>query len=144
MFFMRFYSPQLLFLPIMTVPTSVSLYHGLRLGVNRVQVGVMLVLPLVLLLLPANGLDNGPVKCLSVLLAGQECYACGLTRASMRLIHLDVAGAASFNKLVFLVLPILVLFYAQEILRCLKHDPATSPWLHAQMPWLMQWVGRFK
>ena len=116
----------------------------MRLGLSRIQVGIMLLMPLVLLTLPANALDSGPVKCLSVLLAGQECYACGLTRASMRLIHLDMAGAAAFNKLVFLVFPLLALFYAQELLRCLKHDPATSPWLHDQFPWLMRWVGKFK
>jgi hypothetical protein len=76
-----------------------------------------LLLPLVLLLLPADYFDQGQTLCLSKLLAGLECYGCGMTRAIMHLIHLDFAGAASFNKLCFIVFPVLSFLWAQWFLR---------------------------
>lgn len=36
------------------------------------------------------------------------CPGCGLTRATLRLLALDVRGALAFHPLVFLVLPLLV------------------------------------
>jgi Protein of unknown function (DUF2752) len=70
-------------------------------------------LPLVLLLLPKDYFDQGQSLCLSKLLAGIECYGCGMTRAIMHLIHLDFSGAAAFNKLCFVVFPVLSGLWAQ-------------------------------
>jgi hypothetical protein len=77
-------------------------------------------LPLVLLLLPADFFDQGQSLCLSKLLAGIECHGCGMTRAMMHLIHLDVRGAASFNKLCFIVFPVLSVRWAQWFLQDYK------------------------
>jgi hypothetical protein len=77
-------------------------------------------LPLVLLLLPADFFDQGPSLCLSKLLAGIECYGCGMTRAIMHLIHLDVRGAAGFNKLCFIVFPVLGFLWVQWFLKDYK------------------------
>ncbi len=63
--------------------------------------------PIVLMLLPVNFFDNGESICLSKLLAGIECYACGLTRATMHFIHFDFQKAWEFNKLSFIVVPML-------------------------------------
>lgn len=75
------------------------------------KVGVLVVIPLVLLLLPANYFDEGQSICLSVLLFEQECMGCGMTRACMHLIHGDFHIAAQFNKLSFVVLPLLSLYW---------------------------------
>jgi hypothetical protein len=77
-------------------------------------------LPLVLLLLPADFFDQGQSLCLSKLLAGIECQGCGMTRAIMHLIHLDVAGAAGFNKLCFIVFPVLSFLWAQWFIKDYK------------------------
>lgn len=77
-------------------------------------------LPLVLLLLPADYFDQGQSLCLSKLLAGIECYGCGMTRAIMHLIHLDFQGAAGFNKLCFVVFPVLSVLWAQWFLKDYK------------------------
>jgi hypothetical protein len=77
-------------------------------------------LPLVLLLLPADFFDQGQSLCLSKLLLGIECYGCGMTRAIMHLIHLDIRGAAGFNKLCFIVFPVLSGLWAQWFWRDLK------------------------
>lgn len=68
---------------------------------------VIVIAPLVLILLPVDYFDKGQSICLSKLIAGVECYACGMTRAIMHLIHLDFSGAWEFNKLSFIVFPML-------------------------------------
>jgi len=61
----------------------------------------------VLILLPANFFDEGQSICLSVQLFGKECYACGLTRSIMHLIHLDFREAIFYNPLGLIVMPII-------------------------------------
>lgn len=68
---------------------------------------VTMVTPLVLILLPADFFDKGESICLSKALAGIECYACGLTRATMHFIHFEFQKAWDFNKLSFIVVPML-------------------------------------
>ena len=79
----------------------------LRKFVFYTRIIVTMVAPFVLLLLPATYFDNGESICLSKLLAGMECYACGLTKATMHLIHFDFQKAWEFNKLSFIVVPML-------------------------------------
>ena len=82
---------------------------------------------LTLLLLPATFFDEGQSLCVSQLLLNQSCYGCGMTRAIMHLIHLDWQGAAEFNKLSFVVLPLLGFVWAREV------------WEHAQR---LGWLGQ--
>ena len=77
-------------------------------------------IPLVLLLLPSDYFDSGNSVCLSILVFGQKCYACGMTRATQHLIHLDIKEAYFFNKLSFIVFPILLVVWFQEIIRIYK------------------------
>jgi hypothetical protein len=84
------------------------------------KTGGYLLLPLVLLLLPADFFDQGPTLCLSKLLAGIECFGCGMTRAIMHLIHLDFRAAAGFNKLCFIVFPVLGFLWTQWFLKDYK------------------------
>jgi hypothetical protein len=79
--------------------------------------GILVSIPFVLILLPANFFDSGNSICLSVLFFDQECYACGLTRSIQHLIHLDLITALSFNKLSVLVFPLLIISYIKEIRR---------------------------
>ncbi len=67
-----------------------------------------------LLILPADFFNNGPALCLSVLLFDIECYACGLTRACMHLIHFQFEEALAFNRLVVVVFPLVAFAYARE------------------------------
>ena len=68
-----------------------------------------------LLILPSDFFDEGQSMCLSVLLADTECYACGMTRAVQHMIHLDFEAAAEFNKLSFLVVPLIVFIILNHI-----------------------------
>jgi|688.fasta_scaffold1673178_2 hypothetical protein len=67
----------------------------------------LIVLPIVLVLLPASFFDQGQSLCLSVLLLDQQCYGCGITRAVQHFIHFDFQAAWNYNKLVVIVAPIL-------------------------------------
>jgi Protein of unknown function (DUF2752) len=71
------------------------------------RVWVTLLAPFVLLLLPVDFFDHGESICLSKQLAGLECPACGLTRGVMHFVHLDFAAAWQFNKITFLVVPLM-------------------------------------
>lgn len=74
-------------------------------------------LPLVLLILPASYFDDGGSICLSVLLFNKECYACGMTRSIMHLIHLDFTEAVYFNPIGFLVFPLLTYIWIKYFLK---------------------------
>jgi len=41
--------------------------------------------------------------CISVLLFDKPCYACGMTRAQLHLIHFYFDAAAHYNKLAFIL-----------------------------------------
>ena len=49
--------------------------------------------PFVLILLPSDFFDKGETICLSKTLAGMECYACGLTRATQHFVHFEFMKA---------------------------------------------------
>ncbi|MBY0244007.1 MAG: DUF2752 domain-containing protein [Sphingobacteriaceae bacterium] len=70
-----------------------------------------IVAPFVVLILPSNYFDKGESICLSKQLAGMECYACGLTRATVHFVHFEFQKAWEFNKLSFIVVPVLFLFW---------------------------------
>ena len=82
--------------------------------------GGMIIIPIVLIILPPNFFDNGQSICLSVLLFDKSCLGCGMTRAIQHLIHLDFTSAYNFNKISFLVFPILIFFWIKEFLKILK------------------------
>ncbi len=76
--------------------------------VFNIRIWVTIITPFVLLLLPATFFDSGESICLSKLLAGRECYACGMTKATMHFIHFDFHKAWEYNKLSFIVVPLLI------------------------------------
>ncbi|WP_291275693.1 DUF2752 domain-containing protein [Flavobacterium sp.] len=76
---------------------------------------VTIIAPIALLFFPVDFFDKGESICLSVQLAGIECYACGLTKAIMHLLHFDFAGAWNFNKLSFIVFPMMGVLWVKAI-----------------------------
>lgn len=82
-----------------------------------VKITVWSAIPVVLIILPIDFFDSGQSICLSRLFFDMECYACGMTRAIMHLMHLDFEGAADFNKISFLVLPLLLMYWLKVLLQ---------------------------
>ena len=81
---------------------------------------ILILIPIVLLLLPADFFDKGESICLSVFLFDIECYACGLTRAIQHLIHFDFSIGYEYNRLSILVFPFLIVSYYGEIKRVIS------------------------
>jgi len=77
------------------------------------KLALIVVTPIVLLILPAGFFDNGQAICLSKVLLGQECPACGMTRAIQHLIHFDFEEAFAYNMMSFVVLPLLGVIWVQ-------------------------------
>lgn len=77
------------------------------------KLAIIIAAPIVLLLLPAHFFDTGESICLSKLLAGTECPACGMTRACMHLIHLQFEEAYAYNMMSFIALPALAIVWIQ-------------------------------
>ncbi len=80
-------------------------------------IGLLVLVGLVLFILPADYFDNGTPKCVSVILFDINCYGCGMTRGIMHLIHFEFVSAWEFNKLSFIVFPLLVYMILWEIWR---------------------------
>lgn len=76
-------------------------------AISYIKAGALLLFPMVLLALPAGFFDQGQSICISKLLLDTECYGCGMTRGIMHLIHFDIEQAYAYNKLSFIVLPLL-------------------------------------
>ena len=77
---------------------------------------LLIFLGILLLILPKDYFDEGQSVCLSVVLFDKKCYGCGMTRAIQHLIHLDFKGAAFYNKLSFIVLPLSIFMITKELL----------------------------
>ncbi len=78
------------------------------------------IVPVVLLILPKDFFDHGPTLCISKLFMKQDCYACGLSRGIMHLIHLDFENAFAYNMLSFIVFPLLGFIWVQWFLKELR------------------------
>ena len=74
----------------------------------------------VLALIPMRWLEAAPSICLFRNLLGVRCPGCGMTRAFSALLHADLHSALAYNKLVFVVFPL--------VCGLLVHDAAVVIW----------------
>ncbi|MDZ4668882.1 MAG: DUF2752 domain-containing protein [bacterium] len=94
--------------------------HPNKINSNKRNIGIALLallvcVGLILFWLPATFFENGTPMCLSVIFFNHECYGCGMTRGIMHLIHFNFEEAWAFNKLSFVVFPLLVYMLLWEI-----------------------------
>lgn len=86
-------------------------------NLQKLYLILLILIPIVLLIIPANYFDYGNSICISVLFFDSECYACGMTRAIQHLIHFDFSIGYEYNRLSIIVLPLLIISYYKEIRR---------------------------
>jgi hypothetical protein len=72
-------------------------------------------IPFVLWILPANFFDEGPSICISKLITEVDCPGCGITRATQHAWHFDFQTAWNYNKMIVVVGPLLLWLYLQEL-----------------------------
>jgi hypothetical protein len=80
-----------------------------------VMIAVMILIPIILLVLPAGYFDSGPALCPSKRFFDIECPGCGMTRAVMHLIHFDLESALYYNSLSLIVAPVLAAWWCWQI-----------------------------
>jgi hypothetical protein len=88
--------------------------------IHYLKISGWVIIPMALLILPADFFDSGKSICLSVLLFDETCYGCGMTRAIQHLVHLNFSLAAHYNKISFIVLPLLVWVGITDVLSSWK------------------------
>jgi hypothetical protein len=87
-----------------------------------VKLCFMIVFPIILLIIPFNFFDSGlPPLCLSQILFKTECPGCGMTRACQRIIHFHFLEAWQFNKMSFIVFPVIAYLYVKDFLETYKN-----------------------
>lgn len=84
----------------------------------------MIIAPFVLIFLPSDFFDYGESICPSYNFFGIRCPGCGITRATMHLIHFEFKEAWAFNKLSFFLDPILLFLYVKIIIKYFKKAKA--------------------
>ncbi len=82
---------------------------------KKIRLAGWLLLPAVLYLLPAEGIMHGRSLCLFRNLFDRPCYGCGMARALFSLLHGDAAAAWDYNRLAFVVAPLLLYLYIKEL-----------------------------
>lgn len=82
----------------------------------KVQLILLLVIPVILWVLPASFFDTGQSLCLSVLLLNKSCYGCGITRAVQHCLHGEFLIGYQFNPLVVIILPLLIYLWTKLII----------------------------
>lgn len=73
-------------------------------------------LPFVLYFIPLEWLNKQNTICLIKNIFGVECPGCGITRAIISAIQLDIIKAIDYNKIVIIVLPILIYVWVKNII----------------------------
>ncbi len=87
---------------------------------NKIWLAALVLLPVVLLSLPANFFDDGEVLCPSKRFFDVECFGCGMTRAVMHLMHLDFEMALYYNPGSFLVTPVLGIIWLRWLRQAIR------------------------
>lgn len=77
---------------------------------------------LILLILPTDKLYLLPIRSIYENFFGFETYSSGMTRSVSKILHGDLSGAYSTNKLAFLVLVLVSLMIIQDTIRLLKSN----------------------
>lgn len=74
-------------------------------------------IPVLLLCMPADFFDHGQSISLFELAGVEDYYSKGITKAIMHLIHLDFETAWQYNKLSFIVLPLIAFAWSKSFLQ---------------------------
>ena len=73
-------------------------------------------IPIVLYFLPLNNiLHQQHSICIYKNITGRDCYGCGITRAILLVMHLQIEYALKYNKMVVIVLPILFYVWVKTV-----------------------------
>lgn len=84
------------------------------------KVGIFILAPLLLILIPTTFFENGHSICIYKNILGFDCPSCGMTRAISCAFHLQIKKAFEYNKLVIIIFPLLSYLIIKHIVFLLK------------------------
>ena len=84
------------------------------------KTAILLSLPVILYLLPTDGIFNGKSTCLFKQLLGAECWGCGITRAFFSVLYGHLTQAMEYNPLIAAVFPLLLWLWYKETLMSIR------------------------
>lgn len=79
-----------------------------------------MLIPLAGMSIPTEMLERGPALCLFRIVAGIECWGCGMSRAISAVLHGEVQQALAFNWRVAIVFPILATIWFAAVRRLIR------------------------
>jgi hypothetical protein len=82
---------------------------------QNIKYGVILIVPFILWMLPANFFDTGQSICLSKLIMERDCPGCGMTRAVQHAMHGEFTLAFGFNKVIIVIMPLFIFIYLRLV-----------------------------
>ncbi len=85
-----------------------------------VKLSLLILIPLTLIILPADYFDTGNSLCIHYLITGKQCYGCGTTRAIQHLIHGEFTKAWQFNKLSFIIFALLLYLWIKYVVKIIR------------------------
>ncbi len=82
----------------------------------------LLLIPIAGLSVPTEVFERGPEVCLFRLVAGIECWGCGMTRAISAVLHGELRQALTFNWRVAIVFPMLTAVWSGALWRLARRS----------------------
>jgi len=79
------------------------------------EIGILVIAPLLLILIPTTFYENGHSICLFKKLFNSNCLGCGMTRALSCIFHFQIQKSYEFNKLIIIIFPLLSWIYIKHI-----------------------------
>jgi hypothetical protein len=81
---------------------------------------VILLMPILLYFIPIEWLNKQPSICLFKNIFGLDCYGCGITRAIISGVQLNLQGALEYNQMIVIVLPLLTYIWIRTVMSLIK------------------------
>lgn len=81
----------------------------------RIKFAVLILLPIVLYVIPTEGIYNGESLCIFKQCFGIECWGCGITRAFFSVLYGDFVQAWDYNPGIAILFPLLLWLWIKEI-----------------------------
>lgn len=79
------------------------------------KLAIFLFVPLLLAAKSLDVLEQERTFCLFKTFLGHECWGCGLFKATVACLKLDFVRAFHYNKLIVIVFPLIVCYWAKEL-----------------------------
>jgi hypothetical protein len=95
--------------------------NNIKKGFKNLYYFIFLVMPIILLLIPLEWINNQHTICIFKNIFGVDCYGCGITRAVLSGIHFNFRAAFEYNKMVIIVLPLLTYTWIKTVISIVKN-----------------------